>query len=381
MKQYSPQEIDIIQTRAGDRVTEIFNALGMEYVQRNDYYQGPCPVHGGDNSRAWYWIQNVKSWRCSTKHCEGLTATGRSSSIFGLVRGVLARRDNKPCSFVKAVNFVAYVLGIKHIAENEKTAEDIAIDQAIAEHRKHKKKELACKSCLADFVPMLVPDTAYYPNRGVSAEIIHRYYISSCDTRGRQFYKRVFFPILDITGQYVAGWSARSIYEECPKCFLHHHPERTTCPDKEHSHIYAKWKHSKDFRAELCLYNSWNARSFVSKTGVAILVEGPGDVWSYEMAGIHNSVAMLGLNISKQQRQMLQKMGALTLIITIDNDEKGLEAKQRLTEQLSQYFRLYFVFPNGAKDLGDMDADMINEQIRPVLEEACRIRLGKDWRQ
>jgi len=378
MRQFSTQDISFIQDRACERVVEIFDALGLEYIERHDYLQAACPVHGGDNQRAMFWAIRSNHWQCKTRGCHRDPITGPSTSIFGLVRGAMTRTTEKRWNFQQAVNFVAQVLGLEQYHVDASTAQDIEIAKIVKQHR---KKQVAMQGCgipLATMVSHLKPDQVYYPNRGISPEIIARYHISFCNTENKPMYKRAFFPILDVTGRYIMGWSGRSIYDKCPHCKMHHHPERSTCPDSRYSGIYTKWKHSKDFHGELCLYNIWYAKHFISKTGTVILCEGPGDVWAYEAAGIRNSVAVLGLNISRQQRLMLQNAGALTVVCTFDNDDAGREAMIRLEKQLTHYFRVFCVTPTTVGDVGDMLTSDIAEKIEPILQQASRAEMLSD---
>ncbi len=163
------------------------------------------------------------------------------------------------------------------------------------------------------------------------------------------------------------GWSARSIFNQCDKCFLYHDPKQK-CPENN-KNKYTKWKHSFGFKSGNYLYNYWLAKSFINKFGTAIICEGPGDVWSLEQAGIRNSVAILGLNLSSIQRQLLQKAGALTLVFILDNDEAGRNAIQKFKEDLMYFFRLFFITPDNINDIGDMCGEDIKEKILPIMEK------------
>lgn len=368
-KFFSKSQINFIQARAAERITEIFDAIGLEYNERHDYLQSACPVHGGDNPRSMFWAIRSSHWECKTRNCHRAAVTGPSNSLFGLVRGAMSYRNNVQWTFHQAVFFVAQVLGLQHCEVSAQTAEDIEVAKALRLYRKNKKVGTNKGMPLSDVIAGLEPDVAYYTKRGISPELIARYHISYCDTKGKPFYKRAFFPILDETGKYVSGWSARSVYEECEECGMHHHPARQSCPESKHSHVYAKWKHSKGFRSELCLYNYWYAKYAISKTAVAVICEGPGDVWAYERAGIHNSVAILGSSMSKHQRLLLQNAGALTIVCTFDNDNAGRAASNRINEELCHYFRIFCITPDDYNDVGDMLPDDINRQIGPVLRQ------------
>ncbi len=382
MRRFQTEDISFIQDRACERIPEIFDALGIEYVDRNDYLQAACPVHGGDNNRAMFWAIQSNHWQCKTRGCHRDPVTGPSTSVFGLVRGTMSRKTGKIWSFPQAVNFVAQALGLEKCrGGGATTAQDIEIAKIIRKHRKRSSVPNNNGTPLSTMVSHLKADQVYYPNRGVSPDIIAKYHVSFCNTKGKPMYKRAFFPILDVTGRYIVGWSGRSIYNKCAKCKMHHHPERSSCPDAQYGGIYTKWKHSKDFRGELCLYNIWYAKPFISKTGTVILCEGPGDVWAYEAAGIRNSVALLGLSMSRQQRLMLQNAGALTIVCTFDNDDAGKEAMERLERDLTHYFRVFCVTPDTAHDVGDMFSDEIAEKIGPILQQASRAEMLSDGYQ
>lgn len=378
MRRFKSNEIPFIQARACERITEIFDALGIDYTERHDYIQSACPVHKGDNQRAMFWAIRSNHWQCKTRGCHCDPITGPSSSVFGLVRGTMTIKTGEEWNFQQSVNFVVQALGLERIDSSGITDQDIEIAKIIKQNRKKHTPIYEKGTPLVDMITHLKTDQIYYPNRGISPETIAKYHISFCNNKGKPMYKRAFFPILDITGRYIVGWSGRSIYNKCPECNMYHHPERQSCPDPEYGGVYTKWKHSKNFHSEFCLYNIWYAKPFISKTGTAIICEGPGDVWSYEEAGIKNSVALLGLSMSRHQRLMLQNAGALTIICTFDNDEAGKKAMEKLDNELIHYFRVFCVTPDTVKDIGDMFSDDISAKINPILQQASRAEMLSD---
>lgn len=378
MKRFNTTSIAFIQDRACERIAEVFDAIGIDYTERHDYLQAACPVHDGDNDRGMFWAIRSNHWQCKTRGCHQNVVTGPSTSIFGLVRGAMTSKTNRTWSFQEAVNFVAQALGLEKCNLDDATAQDIEIAKIIKKHRRKQSATIENRTSLVSMIQYMKADQVYYPNRGVSQELIAKYHISFCNTQGKHMYKRAFFPILDTTGRYIVGWSGRSIYDKCIKCKMHHHPDRLECPEKKYRGVYTKWRHSNDFRSEACLYNIWYAKPFISKTGTVILCEGPGDVWAYEAAGIKNSVAILGLSMSRQQRLMLQNAGALTIICTFDNDDAGQNAMKKLEQELTHYFRIFCVTPDTAKDIGDMFTDDITKKIGPILQKASRAKMLSD---
>ncbi len=373
MRRFKPHEVEFIQERACERISEVLDALGIEYSEKQDYLQFQCPIHMGESDRSAWWSFRNNFFRCETKHCERESITGRSNSVFGLIRGAMSSKDGKQWSFPKAVSFAASLLGISDIESGPKTEEDIEIDKLIKQAQKKKKKvEKSNDTLLSEVVKYLQPDNDYYPNRGISKNIISKYNISICNNRDKPFYKRVFFPILDAKGRFVLGWSARSIHGECSICRMHHNPKRMGCPESKDSGLFCKWKHSRGFKSETCLYGLNFSRPHISGSGVAVIVEGPGDLWALEQAGVKNGVALLGLNLSRHQRLLLQTAGALTLIFALDNDDAGRKAEERFRQDLDCYFRLFFIKPTEGKDIGGMSEEAILDLIEPVLNRASR---------
>lgn len=375
MRMFNTNQVEFIQSRACERISEIFDAIGCDYVERHDYLQCACPIHDGNNQRSMFWAIRSRHFECKTRGCHRESITGPSSSIFGLVRGAMTNKTKKEWGFIDAVNFVAQVLGLEKCDVGESTAQDIEIAKIVKQHRRKQSMIQGQGIPLATIVPYLKSDQVYYPNRGVPPDIIAKYYISFCNTEGKPMYQRAFFPILDKTGRRIVGWSGRSIYSKCSKCDMYHHPRKSLCPTAEYRGLYTKWKHSKGFRSELHLYNIWYAKPWISKTGTVILCEGAGDIWALENAGIRNGVALLGLNMSRQQRLILQNAGALTVICAFDNDEAGQKAMKKLKQDLIHYFRVFCLTPSTAKDIGEMIGDDILNEICPILDKASRVNI------
>lgn len=365
--------LNIIQERASERIIELLDALDIDYSENNNYIHMQCPIHGGDNPRGAWFSFDTNSWKCMTQSCELLEITGPSSSIFGLIRGILSTKFNKSVHFLETVKFVCKTLNINLNDINNYEYQDKDIQQIVKKYKMKTKREYENYTypLLSDVKPKLISDDIYYPARGISPQIIDKYHISFCKTKGKPFYNRAFFPILDESGKFVVGFSARTIYEKCNKCKLYHHP-KSSCPAKQYQSLYAKWKHSKGFKAEHYLYNYWFAKRYIHQNKTAIVCEGPGDVWQLEEAGIHNGVAIMGLNISKTQRQLLQKAEALTLVLILDNDKSGIKAVEKLKKSLQYFFRLFIITPENMNDIGEMFPEEIVNKIGQVINNIVR---------
>ena len=332
--------LKFIKTYGPDRICDILDYFNVEYHMSGHEIRCSCPIHKGDNPIAWSWLCTQNIWKCWTKECH----QAHGSDIIGLICGI------KQCGFVSAVKFLRRFLneGPKRRLKTSKTSE-----QLIATFTHNKKT-------LSEIIPLIKLDDFYYHGRGISKEVIQRYYIGVCDDPGKKFYKRVYMPILDEHGHFVVGYTARSIYEKCRECEGFHNPNYLDCPDNPK--MFPKWKHSKGFRKKEYLFNYWFAKHHIKSQKAAIICEGPGDIFALEQAGIKNSIAIFGKSISEQQRLLLQKAGAERLYIGMDSDEAGQIAKEKMKKELYYYFDLQTIIPN-KKDFGCMTSDEIRNLV------------------
>ena len=175
---------------------------------------------------------------------------------------------------------------------------------------------------------------------------------------------RIVVPIYDDNHDYMIGCTGRSIFDKCGLCSSFHQTGND-CP--EDRHMYPKWKHSHNFKSQNTLYNIWYAKEYIQKTSSVILVESPGNVWRLEEAGIHNSVALFGCNLSDRQKIILDSSGAMSIIVLTDNDEAGQKAAEMIKQKCSNTYRIYI--PTISKsDVGEMSIEEIHQHISPFLE-------------
>ena len=163
------------------------------------------------------------------------------------------------------------------------------------------------------------------------------------------------------------GASGRNKNEQCDKCNLYH-DANVRCPiTKEEKLRATKWKHSGGFAADSYLYNYWNAKSHIANSHTAILVEGTGDVWRFEEAGIHVCLGLLGARLSPNQQIILEESGAINLIIATDNDEAGRKAAQSILTNCKGIFNIKIVEYPG-KDPGGLTIEQKKQIFIPILE-------------
>jgi DNA primase len=212
-----------------------------------------------------------------------------------------------------------------------------------------------------------IPDK-YFMSRGFSKEVLTKYDVGLCTAKGKQMYMRATAPIYDEDHSYVVGCTGRSIYETCPLCQSHHSPIEG-CPDEYNLWKYTKWRHSDGFKGEHHLYNYWFAKEHIAKSGIAIIVESPGNIWRLEESGFHNAVATFGAHLTDGQRTILDKSGALSLIVLTDPDTAGRLANERIQKECGNTYSLYFPTWNNG-DIGDTPIAQVAERLTPIVNQA-----------
>ncbi len=128
-----------------------------------------------------------------------------------------------------------------------------------------------------------------------------------------RFRGRVTFPIRDANGR-VAGFSARTM-------------------DPEGQPKYINSSDSEVYQKGSLLYGFWEAREGIRHRGGAILVEGQMDVIAMHRAGFVNTVAPLGTALTRQQLQILRRLGD-SVTVLFDGDGAGRKAARRAVGML-----------------------------------------------
>jgi DNA primase len=129
-----------------------------------------------------------------------------------------------------------------------------------------------------------------------------------------------------------------------------------------------EFKNSKNLPRNKTLFNLQNAKKH---GGRIIVCESSFDAMRIHQAGFPNVVATLGGNISKENIQNLNKY-ATSIIIMTDADDAGRKLGQDIAQKLPNKEILWgsyqygMIYPNNAKDAGDMT----DEEIRQCINNA-----------
>lgn len=363
-----------------DDVEGVYHTLDVPFTVQGTKMVSACPVHGGDNHGAcnlyYEGETNRGNWKCRTHGCEKVF----QPSIIGFIRGVLSHRQgwrarsdvNKMVPFGDTISYCMELAGIKDV-------DDIKVDMESSEKRRFEssmriltQKRSHASTITREYVreSLLIPPQ-YYLDRGYSKEVLDSYDVGLCYNKAKPMYGKVVVPIYDDDHQHVVGVTARTLNPKCTECKCYH-PEGKHLSSAEEKYRWPKWRNSAGFKAEDYLYNYWRAKSAILASGIAILVEGPGDVWRLEEAGINNSLALFGNSLTDRQKTILDSSGAMSLIVLTDNDEAGKIGAADIVSKCSKQYRIYF--PKFDKnDIGDMSVDEITHDIKPTIESLMGI--------
>ena len=305
-------------------VNKLVSNLGLNLVEYSNRFTGCCPIHKGDNQTAFTIYKETGIWRCFTLGCHNEYMIGP----VGLVQAMLK------CSKDKAIYYLEDVMGGK-----------LEINSDINYAFTIKDKEVTSKVSRELVRKKLKIPAEYFLQRGYSPEVLDKYDVGLCLNSKSKFANRCVVPIYDINYSCVVGYTGRDITEKNK----------------------VKWLHDK-FERNQILYNSWFAKKYIEQSNTAILTESPGNVWRLEEAGIHNSLAMFGTNLSFNQMRLISKLGVINLVLMLDNDVAGKEATSKIVERLKGLYNI--VIPKiSYGDVGECPVNYLQDKILPVLSE------------
>jgi 5S rRNA maturation endonuclease (ribonuclease M5) len=365
------------------RLDDLLGELGVGLLKSRKMYVGPCPVHGGDNPGALNLYPDGDTrpgyWKCNTHGCHSTF----KKTILGFVRGVLSRQkfdwgaartaaekaQQRTVAWREAVDwccrFLGTDIGAVRVDYGELEKRQFAAGVAQFTRRPAEAKAGLTRATVRQH---LVVPAEYFLRRGYAPEILDRYDVGLYPAPGRPLSDRVAVPVYDQDHRFVVGFTGRSVFEQCAACGRWHPPAKG-CPEKGDRLAWAKtskW-YNHEFDKESHLYNLWFARKPIREQGVVVVVEGPGDVWKLEMAGVRCAVAMFGVELSDCQQVLLEMSGAMNVVVLTDTDAAGAGAREQLRRRLGRSFRLHF--PElSSHDVGEMTVDQIRQEVLPVLE-------------
>ena len=320
----------------------ILKSLGFQFVSERGVQQN-CPVHNGDNNAAFSYDRSKNCWSCFTHQCH----KKHGNDIIGLVRSV------KNASFSEAVEWINSVINSPELTLGYVPKEQREIQKSLNSpiDESHLKK---------------LKPVSSIPSKRFQQETIRHFQCGVVNERNvRPQHHRIMIPLRNESGNLI-GFSGRSIYDKCKETgfFIPNWLDKNS----PYVRMYSKWRHyPKGLNKSIELYNSHEAKNWISRLGFAIVVEGPFDLWRLWELGVKNCVATYGCTISNHQVNAIKNFGAKFIAIMFDADKAGEEGynKSRILHE-SKIDIVKVVIPNG-KDPADLTDGEYNDELRPQL--------------
>jgi len=362
---YSPALVNQITDECCDVIEEMLSELHVDFTRSNRRLFGPCPIHGGDNPAAWNLYpegDEVRGiWFCRSRNCHAKW----KKTLVGFVHGILTNNGKKSLPWTAAVDWMMKFLGYKNVSDvklpDAATLERQRFNNMTRRFNIMPRTNVGRTWEFEQYRKSFEIPSPYYLNRGYKPETLQRYGIGDSSRT-----QRSVVPICDLDNKLIVGMIGRTHWDQCPKCKYYHDPEHQ-CPTSIPDQINAsKWKNSPGFEAAHHLYNLWFAREHIMDTSTIILVEGPGDVWRLEEAGIKNSVAIFGSDLTEEQLTLIESSWAMNVVVLTDSDDAGRQAAANIKKQLQRTHRLYFPALD-ANDVGELQTDQVTDDIAPIL--------------
>jgi 5S rRNA maturation endonuclease (ribonuclease M5) len=372
---YNQHQLKVICDKLCDNIDSLLEILNLTEIKDNGkMYVGECPIHNGDNKTAFnlypsgdYYRGN---WKCRTHQCDK-TFKG---SIIGFIRGVLSNQKydwqkdgDQTVTFKETIKFIEDFLGnnVSNIKISKSEIEKKTFSNVIKNVTDDSSDIIKQKISRTSTRQSLIIPSDYFISRGFDKNILDKYDVGLCNKPDKEMYNRAVAPIYDNNHKYLVGCTGRSIFDKCDQC-KHYHSSDNSCPNENELWKFPKWKHNKDFKSQNHLYNFWFAKNYILESTKVILVESPGNVWKLEEAGIYNSVALFGSNLSDRQKIMLDGSGAMTIIVLMDNDDAGRKAATAINHKCKNTYNIINLNIDKA-DVAEMSLEEINQQIKKYI--------------
>lgn len=312
------------------RSDALFEAFGLElHEEPGGELVGPCPVHGGDG-RTNFRLYPSGFWRCFSHGCHDTFG----GDVLGLIWGLLVARDGADPGFPGALRWCRETLG--RLPTAAESAVEVGRFLATAERLVAGPKPQPRLFPAAEVAARLDTPSEYFVGRGYPPDLLSAFLVGEPkEDRPGPLRGRAIVPLMDLAGGSVVGFSGR--YRGVP------------------SEGTPKWLHQPKglLRGEL-LYGWDTAEAAVRESGVCVLVEGCPDVWAWRARGFRNVVGLLGVSLSDPQQAVLERSGAVELVLAQDADAAGDEGAARALDKVAPIFLARRAKPPaGKKDWGD----------------------------
>lgn len=303
---YLKQRVSIEQVLANNSVTEGFR-------RRGDRLVGPCPIHGGDNPRAFVADLERNTWFCFSR-------CGRGGDIVELVR-LLGHPDYR-----EAACYLASLVGQRSTLLPGPPQRSSTPQAGF--------RPFTRRLPLDPGAPMLA-------RKGIEPATARRFEAGTY--HGRGFLRGCLGVRLHDSAGRPIGYAGRRL-------------------DEQQVRQFGKWKMARRLPKSRLLY-SWH-RVVRALPMTLIVVEDPWSVMRLFQLGLP-AVSLLGIHLSEHQRCLLSEVPHV--ILMLDGDEAGREATRRILRELGQYVTVAVVSLPDGLDPDDLSDDRLLALLRPLF--------------
>lgn len=318
----------------------LLESLGFKITNTtNKEFRAVCRIHGGDNTTAFRFNRETRTWVCFTHKCHEIFG----NDILGLIQSV------RGTSFIDSVTYLESLVGtIENYADKwQEYKRKQEVEEFITDFTDVKyKPSYVSKEALREFKPFR---SSRFLKDGYDTGTLDYFEVAGGYT-DKEGYIRDIIPIYDDTGELVA-YSMRDIRDD------------VSDSDK-------KYKITPGFDKDLVLYNLYNIKD-VLKYKPVIIVEGFKSVWRLYEYGVKNVVAVMGSSITSGQINLLYTYAHKGCITMFDNDIAGVKGTIKAVKELNNKFNLVapiFITEVDKEGKGLDPSDLSKEQVYNYLQ-------------
>lgn len=309
------------QVYSASQIKSVLKSIGIDIIAEtgNDFLC-LCPFHGNRNTPSFSVSKERGAFICFNPSC------GESGSIIDIVKRLTERNEFEAIRFIKIKeieNEVDFEDTLSNVLEEKPDFEEFSQETLDRLHA-----DLAGNKDARD----------YLESRGINEESMKHFSLGYSNSMGM-----VITPVHSPDGMPV-GLVGRSISEK-------------------------RFKNSNGLPKNKTMFNIHRAKKL---GGIAIVVESNFDAIRVHQAGYPNVVATLGGHISNDNINLLNKYFTKIIIMT-DSDEAGRSLGKNIASKLKNKEVLWAMYddetlyPNGAKDVGDMNDAEIKQCISNAI--------------
>jgi len=165
----------------------ILDELGIDYEEDNNCFFMRCPIHDGNKRTAVTIYKNSGYWSCFTGDC----SSKYGHSLFGFIRGCLTAKNTGQHPIYNGTVLAGYTSDFIRSLINVGTVAQKEPDYLKGRSIKDKKGQIS----IDHIRKRLIIPSRYYLERGFSAEVLDRFHVGDCWTKGKPLCGRSVFPI------------------------------------------------------------------------------------------------------------------------------------------------------------------------------------------